>query len=221
MLLSFPWFQIDFPSLWLVDIRAPIWRHLGYIILETNLMQYNLHWAVDRSNRRKMLAMPILVHGCHNQQQFLALNYQNFGGYQHAEYLFLHEWFQLYSTCNLDGLFQSNAHWALPNCDIDQMQILWHEVHAFSGVRVRRTRARVQIRVRMIPGLVDINWFGNFFLKIQVYLKIDVGISKKLSDIMKIIIVDNNLANMISDFILWSFMRLKPIQQKIIINESL
>ena len=77
-----------------------------------------------------------------------------------------------------------------------------------------------KIRGRMIPGLVDINWFGNFFLKIQVYLEIDVGISKKLSDIMKIIIVDNNLAYMISDFISWSFMRLKPIQQKIIINES-
>ena len=73
----------------------------------------------------------------------------------------------------------------------------------------------------MIPGLVDINWFGNFFLKIQVYLEIDVGINKKLSDIMKIIIGDNNFANMISDFISWSFMRLNPVQQKIIINESI
>ena len=37
-------------------------------------------------------------------------NHVNYGGYQLDEYLFLREWFQLYSNCILDGLFRYNEH---------------------------------------------------------------------------------------------------------------
>ena len=57
-----------------------------------------------------MLVMPTPVHECHNQQQFLALHYQNRDEYQLGEYLALREWFQLYSKCILDGLFRCNEH---------------------------------------------------------------------------------------------------------------
>ena len=54
-----------------------------------------------------------------------------------------------------------------------------------------------------------------------MYLEIYVCMSKKLGDVIKIMVVYNDLAYVISDFISWSFMRLNPVQLKIILNQSI
>ena len=59
---------------------------------------YKLHWAFDQLSKHKMLVTPIPLHEYHNQQQFLALDYLNFGEYQFEGYLDLREFFQLKSN---------------------------------------------------------------------------------------------------------------------------
>ena len=53
-----------------------------------------------------------------------------------------------------------------------------------------------------------------------MYLEFDVCIVQKPYDSVEIIIANNNLAHMASNFEAGAFVRLNPIQRKIIINRS-